>query len=477
MKIYDKLYINGAWVAPAGSGMIDVINASTEEVMGRIPEGVVADAQAAIAAARAAFDGWAATPAAKRAGYLLAIQAAIKAQADEFARTITAEVGVPFKLAQRVMVGNPVNTFGMYARLAQEFEFESTVGNSVIVREPVGVVGCITPWNFPLHQVALKVAAALAAGCTVVLKPSEVAPINAFMLADIIHAAGLPRGVFNLVSGYGPVVGEVLASSPDVDMVSFTGSTRAGKRVSELAAQTVKRVALELGGKSAALILDDADLATAVKATVAYCYLNSGQTCAATTRMLVPEARYDEAAAIATDVAKGFTVGDPMGDARLGPLISEVQRDRVRAYIRKGIEEGAQLLTGGAEAPDGQPRGYFVKPTVFGRVHPSMTIAKEEIFGPVLSILTYKDEADAVRIANDSVYGLAGTVWSKDEARAQRVARQIRAGQIDINGGPFNPMAPFGGYKQSGRGRESGVYGLEEFLEYKSMQLRPAKAA
>jgi betaine-aldehyde dehydrogenase len=477
MKNFDKLYINGAWVASTGTKSIDVINAATEEVMGRIPEGTEADANGAIAAARAAFEGWSTTPAAKRGDYLAAIQAGIKSRADDFARTITAEVGVPFKLAQRVMVGNPLNTFGMYARLAAEFEFESTVGNSLIVREPVGVVGAITPWNFPLHQIALKVAAALAAGCTVVLKPSEVAPMNAFMLAEIIHEVGLPAGVFNLVSGYGPVVGEALAKSPEVDMVSFTGSTRAGKRVSELAAQTVKRVALELGGKSAALILDDADLATAVKATVSYCYLNSGQTCAATTRMLVPESRYEEAAAIAAEVAKGFTVGDPMGDARLGPLISDVQRERVRGYINKGIAEGATLLTGGAEAPEGQPKGYFVKPTVFGNVKPEMTIAKEEIFGPVLSIMTYKDEADAVRIANDSVYGLAGTIWSRDEARATRVARRIRAGQIDINGGPFNPMAPFGGFKQSGRGRESGVFGLEEFLEYKSLQLRPAKVA
>ncbi|MBL8384360.1 MAG: aldehyde dehydrogenase family protein [Burkholderiales bacterium] len=477
MKAYEKLYIDGAWVSGSGGKSIDVINAATEEVMGRIPEGTVADAQAAIAAARAAFDGWAAVPAARRGEYLAAIQAGIKARADEFARTITGEVGVPYKLAQRVMVGNPVNTFGMYAALAGSFEFEKTVGNSLIVREPVGVVGAITPWNFPLHQIALKVAAALAAGCTVVLKPSEVAPLNAFMLAEIIHEVGLPKGVFNLVSGYGPVVGEALAASPEVDMISFTGSTRAGKRVSELAAQTVKRVALELGGKSAAIILDDADLATAVKATVSYCYLNSGQTCAATTRMLVPASRYEEAAKIATEVAAGFTVGDPMGDARLGPLISAVQRERVRAYINKGIEEGAQLLTGGAEPPEGQPRGYFVKPTVFGKVTPAMTIAREEIFGPVLSILTYRDEADAVRIANDSVYGLAGTIWSKDEERAKAVARRVRAGQIDINGGPFNPMAPFGGYKQSGNGRESGVYGLEEFLEYKSLQLRPAKAA
>ena len=477
MKICDKLYINGAWIAAVGGATIDVINAATEEVMGRIPAGTAADADAAVAAAHAAFAGWSTTPAAKRGEYLTAIQAGIKARADEFARTITGEVGVPFKLAQRVMVGNPINTFGMYAKLAAEFEFESNVGNSLIVREPVGVVAAITPWNFPLHQIALKVAAALAAGCTVVLKPSEVAPLNAFMLAEIIDGVGLPKGVFNLVSGSGPVVGEALVRSLDVDMVSFTGSTRAGKRVSELAAETVKRVALELGGKSAAIVLDDADLATAVKATVSYCYLNSGQTCAATTRMLVPESRYDEAAAIATQAAAAFTVGDPMGDARLGPLISEVQRDRVRAYIRKGIEEGAELLTGGPDAPDGQPIGYFVKPTVFGKVDSSMTIAREEIFGPVLSILTYKDEDDAVRIANDSVYGLAGTIWSKDEERAKRVARRVRAGQIDINGGPFNPLAPFGGFKQSGRGRESGVYGLEEFLEYKSLQLRPAKAA
>ena len=477
MKTYDKLYINGAWTASSGAKSIDVINATTEEVMGHIPEGTEADANAAIAAARAAFDTWSQTAPAQRAEYLAAIAAKLKERADEFAKTITGEVGVPLKIAQRVMVANPIHTFSNYAKMAAEFHFETTVGNSIIVRDPVGVVGAITPWNFPLHQIALKVAAALAAGCTVVLKPSEVAPLNAFMLAEIMDEVKLPKGVFNLVSGYGPVVGEVLAKSPDVDMVSFTGSTRAGKRVSELAAQTVKRVALELGGKSAALILDDADLATAVKATVSYCYLNSGQTCAATTRMLVPESKYEEAAKLATEAAQGFTVGDPMGDARLGPLISDVQRDRVRSYIKKGIEEGAQLLTGGPDAPEGQAKGYFVKPTVFGKVAPNMTIAKEEIFGPVLSILTYKDEADAIRIANDSVYGLAGTVWSKDEERAQRVARRIRTGQIDINGGPFNPMAPFGGYKQSGRGREGGIYGMEEFLEYKSMQLRPPKAA
>jgi betaine-aldehyde dehydrogenase len=477
MKNYDQLYINGAWVASAGGRVIDVINATSEEVMGRVPEGTEADADAAIAAARAAFDAWSQTAPGRRGEYLAAIAARIKERADEFVRTITGEVGVPLKISQRVMVGSPIATFGLYAKLAAEFQFEAAVGNSIIAREPVGVVAAITPWNYPLHQIALKVAAALAAGCTVVLKPSEVAPLNAFMLAEIIAEVKLPAGVFNLVSGYGPVVGEALAKSADVDMISFTGSTRAGKRVSELAAQTVKRVALELGGKSAAIILDDADLATAVKATVSYCYLNSGQTCAATTRMLVPESKYQEAAKIAAEVAQGFTVGDPLGDARLGPLISKVQRDRVRSYINKGIAEGAELLTGGPDAPEGLSTGFFVKPTVFGRVQPGMTIAREEIFGPVLSILTYKDEADAIRIANDSVYGLAGTVWSGDEDRAKRVARRIRTGQIDINGGPFNPLAPFGGYKQSGRGRESGVYGLEEFLEYKAMQLRPAKAA
>lgn len=475
MKSYDKLYINGAWVPSTSGKSIDVINATTEEVIGHVPEGTQADAAAAIAAAKAAFPSWSETPAPKRGEYLGAIATKLKERADELAKSITAEVGVPFKLSQRVMVGNPIHTFGAYAKLASEFEFEKTVGNSLVVREPIGVVGAITPWNFPLHQVALKVAAALAAGCTVVLKPSEVAPMTAFMLAEIMHEVGLPKGVFNLVSGFGPVVGEALATSPDVDMVSFTGSTRAGKRVSELAAQTVKRVSLELGGKSAAVILDDADLAIAVKATVSFCYLNSGQTCAATTRMLVPASKYDEAAQLAKEVAQTFTIGDPMGDARLGPVISDLQRSRVRSLIQKGIDEGAELLTGGPEQPEGLAKGYFVKPTVFGRVKEGMAIAQEEVFGPVLSIMAYDDEADAIRIANNSVYGLAGTIWSKDEGRAMRVARKIRTGQIDINGGPFNAAAPFGGYKQSGNGREGGVYGMEEYLEYKSLQLRPPK--
>ncbi len=345
--------------------------------------------------------------------------------------------------------------------------------NSLVLREAVGVVGAITPWNYPLHQIALKVAPALAAGCTVVLKPSEVAPFNAFILAEVIHTAGLPAGVFNLVTGLGTVVGEALVKHPGVDAVSFTGSTRAGKRISELAAQTVKRVTLELGGKSAAVILDDADLPTAVKATVGNCYLNSGQTCTAFTRMLVPEAKYEEAKALAAEIANGYTPGNPMSEnTRLGPLTSAAQLERVRGYIARGVAEGAELVAGGAEPPEGLAGGYYIKPTVFGRVDPKSTIGQEEIFGPVLSIITYKDESDAIRIANDTIYGLAGGVWSANPERAKKVARRLRAGQIDINGGPFNLNAPFGGFKQSGHGREAGVYGLEEFLEYKSLQLK-----
>ncbi len=474
MQVRDKLYLNGHWAAPRGNKFIDVINASTEEVMGRVPEGTPADVDAAVAAARAAFDGWAATPAAERAAFLQKIHEGLKARMEEIGRLIAGEVGMPLKLATMIQAGSPTATFGLYAKLLGSFAFEEKVGNSLILREPVGVVAAITPWNYPLHQIAAKVAAALAAGCTVVLKPSEVAPLNAFVLAEIIHAAGLPAGVFNLITGYGPVVGEAMAAHPDVDMVSFTGSTRAGKRVSELASATVKRVALELGGKSAAVVLDDADLAAAVKGTVNACFLNSGQTCSAHTRLLVPEGKYAEAAQIAVELAKGFSVGDPLGgSAKLGPLVSGLQRERVRGYIEKGIESGAELLCGGADAPEGLPKGYYVKPTIFGRVRPDAAIAQEEIFGPVLSIITYKDEDEAVRIANGTPYGLGGGVWSKDEEHAKRVAKRMRTGQVDINGGPFNLQAPFGGYKQSGNGRELGRFGLEEFLEYKSLQLKP----
>jgi len=477
MIVRDKFFIGGQWVAPTSANTIDVHNAGTGAVMGKVPAGTAKDVDAAVAAARAAFGAWSAMPAAQRAEFLQKISDGLKARAAELGATIAQEVGMPIKLSGRIQAGLPIANFANYAKILKEFQFESKVGNSVVVREPVGVVGAITPWNYPLHQIALKVAPALAAGCTVVLKPSEVAPFNAFILAEVVAAAGLPAGVFNLVTGLGPDAGEALVRHPDVDMITFTGSTRAGKRISEVAAATVKRVALELGGKSASVILEDADLAAAVKGTVNGCYLNSGQTCTALTRMLVPESKYEEVAKLAVEAAKAFTLGDPMSEAtRLGPLSSQMQLERVRAYIKKGVEEGAELLTGGADQPEGLAGdvkgGYFVKPTIFGKVKNSMTIAQEEIFGPVLSIIPFRDEEEAIRIANDSPYGLAGAVWSADDARAQKVARRIRAGQIDLNGGAFNMNAPFGGFKQSGHGREAGVYGLEEFLEYKSLQLK-----
>jgi betaine-aldehyde dehydrogenase len=478
MQQRDNVYLGGQWVPSAATGTIDVLSPSTEAVIGRVPAGDPRDVDAAVHAARAAFPAWSATRPAERAACLSRIHDGLKARADEIARTISMEVGTPLKLAQRIQAALPVQSFALGARLAAEFQFEEQVGHSRVVREPVGVVACITPWNYPLHQIAAKVAPALAAGCTVVLKPSEVAPLNAFILTEIVHEAGLPAGVFNLVCGTGATVGEALVAHPDVDMVSFTGSTRAGRRISELAAATVKRVALELGGKSPSIVLPDADLPAAVKTTVSVCFLNSGQTCNALTRLLVPESLYDQAARLATEAARAFTVGDPLaGEARLGPVVSMQQRERVRGYIRKGLEEGAQLLTGGADAPAGLPQGCYVQPTVLGRVRPEATVAQEEIFGPVLSIIAYRDEADAVRIANGTIYGLAAAVWSQDEAAAQRVAAQLRAGQVDINGAPFNIDAPFGGFKQSGRGRELGKYGLEEFLEYKSIQTRPAQAA
>ncbi|MHB8682553.1 MAG: aldehyde dehydrogenase family protein [Acidimicrobiales bacterium] len=471
MDVRDKLYIGGAWVPSTGTGTLEVVNSATEEVIGKIPEGTAEDVDKAVAAAAAAFPQWSTTSPDERSKTLLRVQEALAARTPDIATLISQELGMPFTLSNLIQVGLPVMNFANAAQLVLDFPFEEEVGNSLIVREPIGVVGCITPWNYPLHQIALKVAFALAAGCTVVLKPSEVTPLNAFILAEILDEIDLPAGVFNLVTGVGPVVGEAIASHPKVDMVSFTGSTRAGRRVMELAAQTVKRVALELGGKSANVILEDADLESAIPAGVAACYLNSGQTCSALTRMLVPRSRLAEVEDLVVQTAETYTTGDPFDAAtRLGPLVSAVQRDRVRGYINKGIEEGARLLTGGAEPPEGLETGYYVRPTVFSDVRPDMTIAQEEIFGPVLSIIPYDTEDEAIEIANDTVYGLAGAVWAGDKAHAEQVARQLRTGQVDVNGGGFNPLAPFGGYKQSGIGREAGKFGLEEFLEVKSLQ-------
>ncbi len=471
-EVHDKLFIGGSWVPSSGTGSIEVFDSTTEEIIGTVPEGTADDIDRAVAAARSAFPAWSATPVAERTALLTRVSQALDDRKEDLADLITHEVGMPRILSQLVQVGLPTASFASMAQVANDFTWEQTVGNSLVVREPIGVVGAITPWNYPLHQIAAKVAPALTAGCTVVLKPSEVAPLNAFVLADILDEVGLPAGVFNLVTGYGPVVGEALAAHPDVDMVSFTGSTRAGRRVSEVAAATVKRVALELGGKSANVILDDADLTKAVPDGVGKCYFNSGQTCSALTRMLVPRQRLAEVEKLAADTAESWTPGDPFDpETRLGPLVSAVQRERVRGYIDKGIGEGATLLTGGIEAPDGLGEGFFVKPTVFSSVTRDMTIAREEIFGPVLVIIPYDSEEEAVDIANDTDYGLAGGVWSGDADKAKSVARRLRTGQVEVNGGGFNPLAPFGGYKQSGNGREFGAFGLEEYLEVKSLQL------
>jgi aldehyde dehydrogenase (NAD+) len=468
--VRDRLYIGGEWVEPAGQGAIDVVNPTTGQPAGRIPEGTVDDADRAVRAARAAFDDWSRRTPFERAGFCAAIGAKLAERGDELAALFTTELGMPLTLSRMIQVGLPSVTFSSQPELAEEIDWEEEVGNSLIVREPAGVVAAITPWNYPLSQTANKVAPALTAGCTVVLKPSEVVPLNTFVLAEICEAVGLPAGVFNLVTGYGPVVGEAMVSHPETDMVSFTGSTRAGRRVSELAG--VKQVSLELGGKSPNVILDDADLERAVTDGVAKCFLNSGQTCSALTRMLVPREQLEQAERIAAAVAESYTPGDPFSEGtRLGPLASESQLERVRGYIQRGESEGAKLVTGGEQPPEGLGEGYFVRPTVFSDVTPEMTIAQEEIFGPVLAMMPYKDEEDAVRIANDSAYGLAGGVWSADEERAKRVAGRIRTGQVEINGGAFNPLAPFGGYKQSGHGREMGRYGVEEFLAAKSLQL------
>ncbi|MCK2217944.1 aldehyde dehydrogenase family protein [Actinomadura sp. ATCC 31491] len=465
-----QLYIGGSWIASASDEPIEVVNPATEEVIDRVPAGSPDDVESAVAAARRAFPSWSATAPAERGKLLADAAELLKQRADDIARTIATDMGSPLGFALKVQTLMPAGVLASFARLAESHPREERVGNSLVVKEPIGVVAAITPWNYPLHQIVCKVGAALAAGCTVVLKPSEVAPLAAYALADILAEVGLPPGVFNLLSGRGPVVGEAMAAHPEVDMVSFTGSTAAGRRVSALAAESVKRVALELGGKSANVILPDADLKAAVKVGVANCFVNAGQTCSAWTRMIVHRDQYDEAVRLAVEAARGYTVGDPFDEAtRVGPLVSQVQRDRVVRFINRGQEEGARLVAGGTDRP--YERGYFVEPTVFAGVEPGMTIEQEEIFGPVLSLIPYTTEDKAVEIANGTRYGLAGAVWAGSEERAVEVARRLRTGQVAVNGGRFNPLAPFGGYKQSGIGRELGEHGLEEFLEIKSLQL------
>jgi acyl-CoA reductase-like NAD-dependent aldehyde dehydrogenase len=474
VKVYENQYIGGEWVPSSGSETIDVIDPATEEVIGSVPAGTADDVDRAVAAARGAFESWSQTPLDIRAKYLRDIGAALGAKFDEIATTITAEVGSPKMFSQFVQAGLSVGEWETYANLVENYDWETKVANSLIVKEPIGVVGAITPWNYPLYLIILKVAPALAAGCTIVLKPSEITPLNALLLAEAIEEAGLPAGVFNLVNGTGPVVGAAMSAHPDVDMVSFTGSGRSGEAIQKAAAPTVKRVGLELGGKSANIILDDADPAAIAMGAVFGCFINSGQTCQAHTRLLVPESHKQEYIDAVVAEASQVKLVDPKADEpdmfhALGPLASKAQQDRVRNYINTGIEEGATLLLGGPEQPEGFEKGYYVQPTVFADVTPDMTIAKEEIFGPVLSIMTYSDDDDAVRIANDSPYGLHGGVQSADVDRAKAVAKRMRTGQVDINGAAFNTQAPFGGYKQSGNTRERGQWGLEEFLETKAI--------
>ncbi|MCX5436323.1 aldehyde dehydrogenase family protein [Streptomyces sp. NBC_00063] len=461
MKAHDGMYIGGEWRGAAGTDTIAVVNPADEQVIAHVPAGIAEDVDAAVFAAHEAFPAWAATPPAERAARIAALRDVLVARKDEIAETVTAELGAPLQFSQTVHAGVPILVAGSYAELAASYAFEEKVGNSIVYAEPVGVVGAITPWNYPLHQIVAKVAPALAAGCTVVLKPAEDTPLTAQLFAEAVHEAGIPAGVFNLVTGLGPVAGQALAEHPGVDLVSFTGSTAVGKQIGATAGGAVKRVALELGGKSANVILPSADLAKAVGVGIANVMGNSGQTCSAWTRMLVHTSRYDEAVELAAEAAAKY------GD-RIGPLVNAKQHTRVRGYIEKGVAEGARLVAGGPEAP--REQGYFVSPTVFADVTPEMAIAQEEIFGPVVSIIRYEDEGDALRIANGTVYGLAGAVWAADDAEAVAFARRMDTGQVDINGGRFNPLAPFGGYKQSGVGRELGAHGLSEYLQTKSLQ-------
>jgi acyl-CoA reductase-like NAD-dependent aldehyde dehydrogenase len=467
----DALYIDGEWVQSDGTATLNVVDSTTEELLAVIPAGTASDVDRAVRAAALAFPKWSATSPDVRGAYLQKITDGLIARSSELVEIIIHEVGTPRSLTERIQVGHAITEFSDTVQRLATYDWTQEIGNSLVVKEPVGVIGAITPWNVPLYQITLKVAPALAAGCTVVLKPSEVAPLNAFILAEIIDEADLPPGVFNLVTGLGDEVGEALTTHPLVDKISFTGSTRAGKRVMVACAETVKRVSLEMGGKSANIILDDSDFQSAVPAGVFQCYVNSGQICSAPTRMLVPRARLEEVERLAFEAASNYRVCDPTSsNAGIGPLVSAVQRDKVRDYINVGIEEGARLVAGGPDAPEGFDKGFYVAPTVFSDVSNDMTIAREEIFGPVLSIIPFDSEEEAIAIANDTVYGLSGSVWAGTKEHAIEVAQKLRAGQVNVNGGKFNPYAPFGGYKQSGIGRERGALGFEEFLEIKSIQ-------
>ena len=465
-----KFYIDGAWVAPVEMRTIDVINPATEAVIGQIPLGSAADVDRAVAAARAAFPAFAATTREERMALLQRIIDVYKRRFAEMGAAISEEMGAPLTFATKSQAGAGMGHFRTALDVLKTFPFEETIGTTQVVREPIGVAGMITPWNWPANQIACKVAPALASGCTMVLKPSELAPYSALLLAEILHEAGVPKGVFNLINGDGAGVGSPMAAHPGIDVISFTGSTRAGVDVAIKAAPTVKRVGQELGGKSANILLDDADFPKVVTQGVQAVMRNSGQSCNAPTRMLVPAARLAEVASLAKVAAEKMKVGDPEAPAtEIGPVVSKTQWDKIQALIAKGIADGAEVVTGGAGRPDGLDRGYYVKPTVFANVDNGMLIAREEIFGPVLSIIGYRDEADAIAIANDSDLGLAAYVQSGDAERAKRVARQLRAGMVHINGAAGDPKAPFGGYKQSGNGREWGRFGFDEYLETKAV--------
>ena len=465
-----KFYIDGAWVEPAGKKTRPVVNPATEEAMYDIALGTKADVDKAVAAARGAFVTFSRTSRDERVALLTRIADAYKKRLKEIGAAISDEMGAPTTLAERAQAGAGLGHILTTIDVLKTYKFEEPLGSATVVREPVGVIGMITPWNWPLNQIACKVAPALAAGCTMILKPSEYTPTSALIFAEILHEAGVPKGVFNLVNGLGPEVGAAMAEHPGIDMISFTGSTRAGIDVAQRAAPTVKRVSQELGGKSPNIILDDADLQKAIAGGVAHCFNNSGQSCNAPTRMLVPQVKMKEAAAMAKAVAEKAKAGDPKAEGTtMGPVVNQIQWEKIQGLIKKGIDEGATLVIGGLGRPEGLNKGFYVRPTVFADVTNDMTIAREEVFGPVLSIMGYKDEAEAVTIANDTPYGLAGYVWSGDTERARKVARELRAGNVNINGVPNERAAPFGGYKQSGNGREWGKFGLEEFLEVKAI--------